>query len=229
MDEIRKKDTISAERLKHVALFHGMSAQEIETALIKLGSFEKEYPKDSVVLRAGEKTECIGIVLEGSVTIENIDIWGNRTILSLVGGDGFFAETYAILKDEKLLINVNANEQSRILFIKTPDGSDGSPDMWEYHFMLNLMKISAKKNLGLSGRALNISAKTVRGRVMSYLNSVSIKTGVREFDIPFDRQQMADYLNVERTALSKELGKMKADGLIDYRKNHFSMLKQDIE
>lgn len=64
---------------------------------------------------------------------------------------------------------------------------------------------------------------------MSYLNSVSIKTGVREFDIPFDRQQMADYLNVERTALSKELGKMKADGLIDYRKNHFSMLKQDIE
>ncbi|MBR2807174.1 MAG: winged helix-turn-helix domain-containing protein, partial [Oscillospiraceae bacterium] len=81
--------------------------------------------------------------------------------------------------------------------------------------------ISAHKNLALSGRSFHTAPKTIRGRVMSYLNTVSLQRGSREFDIPFDRQQLADYLNLERSALSKELGKMQRDGLITVRKNHF--------
>ena len=85
----------------------------------------------------------------------------------------------------------------------------------------NLLTISAHKNLTLSGRSFHTSPKTIRGRVMAYLNSVSLQKGANEFDIPFDRQQLADYLNLERTALSKELGKMQKDKIISVNRNHF--------
>ena len=88
--------------------------------------------------------------------------------------------------------------------------------------------ISMQKNLALSGRSFHISHKTVRGRVMSYLNSESIRKGRTTFAIPFNRQQMADYLNLDRTALSKELGRMKREGLIDFNKNHFQ-IKEHME
>ena len=91
----------------------------------------------------------------------------------------------------------------------------------------NLLRISAHKNLTLSGRSFHTAPKTIRGRVMSYLNSVSLQKHSRVFDLPFDRQQMADYLNVERSALSKELGKMEREGLIECRKNHFTILLSD--
>ena len=84
-----------------------------------------------------------------------------------------------------------------------------------------LLAISSMKNLHLTGRSFHTAPKTVRGRVMAYLNTVSLQARSREFDIPFDRQQLADYLNLDRTALSKELGKMQAEGLIRTKKNHF--------
>ena len=92
---------------------------------------------------------------------------------------------------------------------------------WATKITANVLMISALKNLHLSGRSFHTAPKTVRGRVMAYLNTVSLQTQSTEFDIPFDRQQFADYLNVERTALSKELGKMQNDGLIKVKKNHF--------
>ena len=91
-------------------------------------------------------------------------------------------------------------------------------------FVSNLLIISTHKNLMLSSRSFHTAPKTIRGRVMAYLNSVSMQKHAREFNIPFDRQQLADYLNLERTALSKELGKMKRDGLIDYYKNSFKII-----
>ncbi len=94
-------------------------------------------------------------------------------------------------------------------------------------FVTNLLSISAHKNLILSERGFHTAPKTIRGRVMSYLNSVSLQKRSREFDIPFDRQQLADYLNLDRSALSKELGKMQRDGLISARKNHFIILRSE--
>nr|MCR5160557.1 helix-turn-helix domain-containing protein [Lachnospiraceae bacterium] len=88
----------------------------------------------------------------------------------------------------------------------------------------NLLLISSRKNLTLSGRAFHTAPKTIRGRIMAYLDTMSLQERSREFDIPFDRQQMADYLNVERTALSKELGKMKRDGMIAFNRNHFRII-----
>ncbi len=165
----------------------------------------------------------MGLVLEGSVTIESNDAWGNRTIISHVVKNQVFAETYALLENEPMLVDVTASENCRILFLRSGriQSLKSNPNPWALRFITNLLVISMHKNLILSGRSFHTAPKTIRGRVMAYLNSVSLQKRSWEFDIPFDRQQLADYLNLECSALSKELGKMQKDGLISCRKNHF--------
>ena len=205
-------------------LFDGMTEQEIALALGFLQSREKAFRKGEIILHAGETTRELGLVLSGSVTIENDDLWGNRTILRLVEAGDFFAEVYAVFGDEPLMVDARANEDCLIRFLRVGDLPAGKPESWYFKFIRNMLMVSSRKNLMLSGRSFHTSPKTIRGRVMAYLDTVSRKKHSHEFDIPFDRQQMADYLNVERSALSKELGKMKREGLIEYRHNHFRIL-----
>ena len=131
-----------------------------------------------------------------------------------------------MLEDEPLLVDVMANEDCCILFlnIKKSLSPSKSPESWNYNFIQNLLVISSRKNLILSGRSFHTAPKTIRGRVMSYLNAMSLQKWAKEFDIPFDRQQLADYLNLERSALSKELGRMQKEGIISTRKRHFKLL-----
>ena len=207
-------------------IFKDMTEEEIEICLTELRATEKAYKKDEMILMAGDTTERFGLVLEGSVTIESNDIWGNRTILSHVGSMQFFAETYALLEDETLLVDVRANENCRILFFRI--GSlkrlRSSNELWAMKFICNMLEISAHKNVVLSGRSSHISPRTIRERILSYLNTVSLQKHSTEFDIPFDRQQLADYLNVDRSALSNELSKLQREGVISCRKNHFELL-----
>jgi CRP-like cAMP-binding protein len=207
-------------------LFRGMTEPEITKALQVLEAHEKSYEKGETLLTAGTITERMGLVLEGSVTIESNDAWGNRTIISHVGKGQVFAETYALLEDELMLVDVTASEDYRILFLRCGriQSLKNNPNPWTLKYITNLLTISMHKNMVLSGRSFHTAPKSIRGRVMAYLNSVSLQKHSREFDIPFDRQQLADYLNLERSALSKELGKMKGDGLISCRKNHFVIL-----
>ncbi len=203
-----------------------MSAEEIRTALRALQAHPRSCPKGETLLRAGETTDSMGLVLKGSVTIESDDPWGNRTILSHVGPGQFFAETYAFLGETVLLVDVRANEDCRILFFRV--GLLRSPALraepWLLRLMANLLTISSHKNLSLSGRSFHTAPRTIRARLLAYLHSVSLQKRSREFDVPFDRQQLADYLNVERTALSKELGRMRDAGLIAFRRSHFVLL-----
>ena len=202
-------------------LFHGMTETEIFSALDALQAKEVAYAKGSAILHAGEITDHMGMVLTGSVTIESVDIWGNRTILALLNAGEFFAEVYALLS-EILLVDVKAVEDCRILFFY-PGGVEERNEIWTLKLFRNFLNISARKNLALSGRSFHTAPKTARGRIMAYLNTVSLQRHSRKFSIPFDRQQMADYLNLDRAALSKELGKMRDDGLIAFRKNQFEL------
>ena len=213
--------------LSKTVLFRGLSKEEIHDALLALQARELLYKKDASILLAGSTTEKMGLVLEGSVRIESNDMWGNRTILSHVGPGQFFAETYAFLHAEPLLVDVVANEDSRILFlhIRILKEMNAAANTWVLKLLTNLLVVTAHKNLVLSGRSFHTSPKTIRGKVLAYLNSVALQNGGHRFDIPFDRQQLADYLNVDRTALSKELGKMKNEGLITFKKNHFEIQK----
>ena len=219
------------QKLQKSMLFRDMTESEITKALQVLEAHEKSYEKGETLLIAGTITERIGLVLEGSVTIESNDAWGNRTIISHVEKGQVFAETYALLVNEPMLVDVTASEDCLILFLRTGgiQSLKNSLDPWALKYITNLLTISMHKNLILSGRSFHTAPKTIRGRVMAYLNSVSLQRQSREFDIPFDRQQLADYLNLERSALSKELGKMQKDGLVSYRKNHFIILQTELE
>ena len=222
---------MDAVQLQKIMLFRGLTDSEIAEALQVLEAHEKRYEKGETLLTAGSVTERMGLVLEGSVTIESNDAWGNRTIISHVGCGQVFAETYALLENEPMLVDVTASENCRILFLRSGriQSLQNSQNPWALKYITNLLTISMHKNLILSGRSFHTAPKTIRGRVMAYLNSASLQRHSREFDIPFDRQQLADYLNLERSALSKELGKMQKDGLISCRKNHFIILQTGSE
>ncbi len=213
------------EKYKGIPLFHGMSPEELSDSLAHLDARKRSYRKGTFLLRAGSTTRCMGIVLSGSVTIESTDLCGNCTILSHIGPGGIFAETYACLEKEVLLVDVRANEDCVILFLSTEciKNQPSVPESWQYKLVRNLLMISARKNLLLSGRSFHTASRTIRGKVLAYLHSISLQTRSDAFDIPFDRQQLADYLNVDRTALSKELGKMKREGIITFRRNHFGI------
>ena len=216
-------------QLQQSMLFRGMTELEITKALQVLEAHEKSFQKGETLLIAGTITERMGLVLEGSVTIESNDAWGNRTIISHVGQGQVFAETYALLENEPMLVDVTASEDCRVFFLRSGriQSLKNSLEPWVLKYITNLLTISMHKNLILSGRSFHTAPKTIRGRVMAYLNSVSLQKHSREFDIPFDRQQLADYLNLERSALSKELGKMQKDKLIFCKKNHFLIRQTD--
>ena len=221
---------MNQDTLGRTMLFHGMSDGEISDALCAMDAQEQQCRKGTVILCAGAGTERMGLVLSGSVTIEANDLWGNRTVLGHVAEGQLFAETYALLRDETMPMNAVANEDSLVLFLR-PGGLDGLSPVgcpWVTRLLGNLLTLSAHKNLALSGRGLHTAPKSARGRIMAYLNTVSLQKHSKEFDIPFDRQQMADYLNLDRSAMSKELGKMRRDGILRCRKNHFVILSGEI-
>ena len=217
---------MNIEMLGKTVLFKTMTEEEILLCLKELRSQEKKYKKGTVIMHAGSLTERMGLVLSGSVTIESNDVWGNCTILSHVGSGQFFAETYALLPGEVMLVDVRANEDCNILFV-TVGGLFKSriSSTWKDKLTRNLLMISAHKNLTLSGRSFHTAPKSARGRILSYLNTVSLQKHTNEFDVPFDRQQLADYLNLERTNMSKELGRMQREGIIECRKSHFKLLE----
>lgn len=210
--------------ISKTALFQGCSEEDIFTMAKHLDFRTNRYRKGEVILSAGSIVTDIGLVLSGSVRIEHTDLWGNKSILGITPAGGVFAESYACIPNEPMLVDAAANEDCKILFVSFPKLFAPCP-AWgcQSRLIQNLLAISAGKNLLLSKRSLHTSPKTIRGRLLSYFSQEALAQGSRKITIPFDRQQLADYLNLDRSALSKELGKMKRDGLMEYRKNVFEL------
>ena len=164
--------------------------------------------------------------MEGSVNIIKDDVWGNRKIIENISQGQIFAETYACTPGEALMVDVVAAEPSEALFLEVERVLRTCPNTCSHHSRLvrNLLALSAQKNLNLSRKIFHTSPKTIRGRLLSYLSEQAVRSGGRSFTIPFDRQQLADYLNVERSALSGELGRMQREGLLRTRRNQFELL-----
>ena len=212
--------------LAKTVLFRGASAQEVQTMLTCLKAETKRYPRGSVVYHAGDVVNSFGLVLSGSVSIENDDVWGNKSILDHVKPGQAFAETYACVQGTPLMISVIATEDCEILFLDMNRVLNLCENACGFHNKLvqNLLLISSQKNLNLSWRIFHTSSKSIRGRLLSYLSFQATQRGSREFEIPFNRQQLADYLSVDRSALSNELSKMQKDGLITVRRNYFTLV-----
>lgn len=209
--------------LSKTNLFRGTAPQEVEAMLSCMHGEQKRYKKNDVIYHVGDKVTSLGIVLSGSVSIESDDLWGNKSILDHVGPGQVFAETYACVPGEAMMVDVVASEPTNVLFLDTSRLLLLCSNACAHHSKLirNLLFISAQKNLNLSRRIFHTSSKSIRGRLLSYLSDQSIRQGSRDFIIPFNRQQLADYLSVDRSALSNELSKMQRDGLLHVERNHF--------
>ncbi len=217
--------------LANTLLFRGVTPDEIESMMGCLDAQVKKYHKGEIIYHNGEYAQKAGLVLSGSVHIENDDLWGNKTLLSHVGAGQVFAETYVCVPGEPLMINVVAAEASEILFLNLGKGSCTCVKNCGFHGRLiqNLLAISAQKNLNLSRRIFYTSAKSIRGRLLSYLSDQATRCGSLEFDIPFNRQQLADYLGVDRSAMSNELSKMQKEGYLTSSKNHFCLNQASLD
>lgn len=207
-------------------IFNNCSENEINMILSHLCLPIKTYEKGEYIYRVGDSVRNIGIVVSGSVCIENVDIVGNKSVLAVAQSGEIFAEAYACVENQPILVDVVAAERCEILFLCVERLFDGKINCTcKDKIIKNLVMISSSKNIRLSRRIFHTSSKTVRGRVMSYLSQQAAVQGSKSITVPFNRQQMADYLSLDRSALSKELGKMKRDGIIDYYKNSFKLLK----
>lgn len=204
-------------------LFMGIEQKELEALLDCLKPMRRKYRKGEYVCRAGESIRHMGFILEGSVNIERNDIWGNQSLLGRVVAGEVFGETYACVPGEVLMVDVVAVEACDILFLDMGKLLKTCSSACGFHNRLiqNLVGVMAAKNLNLSRKINDTASKSIRGRLLSYLSHQVVKQGAYKFEIPFNRQQLADYLGVDRSAMSNELSKMQREGLIEYRKNWF--------
>jgi len=215
--------------LKNHPLFQDLSESDLDQLYHAACMRSQFFEKNQMVFHAGDRICEVGIVQTGNVHIEMIDLWGNKSILSSIAPGQIFAETYAICR-KPLLVDVTAAAPCEILFLNLEflARSFSEPGSCRDAIMQNLFAICVRKNLILSNRIFCTTPKTVRGRLLVYLSSESAKAGSTSFTIPFDRQGMADYLNLDRSALSKELGRMKKDGILDFKKNHFILYQNPL-
>ena len=209
--------------IRSSTLFSGISEEEVTAMLSCLNAEERSFPKEAFVLRAGDTAGSIGLVLSGSVLVIQEDIWGNRNILSKAGPGQTFAAAFACAPGSVLNVSVVAETPVTALFLDVKRILTVCPSACAHHSRIirNLLGELAEKNLRFGEKLTHMGQRTTRSKLMSYLSAEAQRRGAVEFDIPFSRQQLADFLAVERSGLSLELGKMKQEGLLDFHKSHF--------
>ena len=202
-------------------LFQGVPAEELPSLLSRAAAREVRFQKGDLLLRRGEETRRMGLVLEGTVHIIREDFWGNRSIVGLAGPGEVFAESYA-LAGEPLEVSVLAAADGAALFLEADCLTDS-------RLSANLLHLLAQKNLMLTQKMRHMARRTTRDKLLSYLSAQALLADSSEIDIPMDRQQLADYLAVDRSAMSAALGKLRDEGVLTLRKNHFHLLRQGEE
>lgn len=213
--------------LKKCPLFFGINDDKLLIMLNCLGARVTEFDKKYTVMLEGNPAKYIGIVMSGSVQIIQTDFYGNRNILGNAGISELFCEAFACAENKELPVSVIANEQSEIMLIESSHILHTCQNNCGFHNQLifNLMKNLAQKTIDFHQK-IDITAKrSTREKLMAYLMLIQKKTGTNSFDIPFDRQELADYLGVERSGLSAEISKLKTEGIIDSYKKHFTLYK----
>ncbi len=208
--------------LSNIMLFRGLQEQEITLLLNCLSPITQNYKKGETILSDGSVTENIGIILSGMAMISCNDIWGNSSILGNVPPGSVFAEVYACIPGQPMLVTVSAVEDTTVLFVNVGRVLTTCSNACPFHTRLirNLLTVCAHKSLQLSQRIQHTSSKSIRGRLMSYFSESAKRAKSNSFLIPYNRQQLADYLNVDRSTMCNELSIMQKDGMIEYNKNH---------
>ena len=212
--------------LKHTQLFAGIGENEISAMLNCLQANLRTYQKGDYVFREGERLDKITVLVEGKLLIQKDDFWGNRSIVNVIRIGEMFGEAYIAPESGSVLNDVIAEENSVVIFFDVHKILTTCPSACRFHSMIieNLFFAISEKNRKLVQKIGHISKRTTRAKLLSYLSEESKHHNSNHFTIPFNRQQLADFLSVDRSAMSNELGKMRDEGLILFDKNEFTLL-----
>lgn len=212
--------------LSETALFCDVADDDISSLLACLDAKIRRYKKSDYVLKQGERLDDIAILLDGSLHIQSDDYWGNRSILGHIGAGEIFGEAYALSQGGRMQSDVVAIEDCVVMFLDAMRIISTCSSACDFHSTVirNMFYIIAKKNMQLVGKLGHVSKRTTREKLISYLSQEAKRQNSSEVVIPFNRQQLADFLFVDRSAMSNELCKMRDEGLLTFRKNTFKLL-----
>ena len=207
-------------------LFAGVSEDETEAMLSCLGARQACFSKGDFVLRRGEAMHALLILAEGELHVQRDDYWGNRVILGQIAPGELFGEAYAAPDSGALLNDVVAVKDSTVLFFDAERVLHTCSSACRFHAMVvqNLFFAVCEKNRKLVQKLGHMSKRTTREKLRSYLSEQAALADCASFTIPFNRQQLADFLSVDRSAMSNELCKMRDEGLLRFAKNRFTLL-----
>lgn len=214
------------EILKNCSLFYGIEDPDLIRMLDCLGARVEVFDKKYTIFAEGAQAKYIGIVLTGSAQIVQIDYFGKRSILSEIGPSEVFAEAFACAEVTSIPVTVIADESCEIMFIDCHHILHTCSNHCGFHQQLiyNLMKDLASKTLMFHQRIEITSKRSTREKLLAYLMIQAKRANSNSFDIPFDRQELADYLEVDRSGLSAEISKLRKEGIIESERNHFVLL-----
>ncbi len=212
--------------IRKCPLFDGISDEQLEKMLVCLGARVESFDKKYTVMAEGSPAKYLGIVLSGSCQIIRTDYYGNRSILAEVGESELFGEAFSCAELNDIPVTVTANEPSDIMLIDASHILHTCENNCGFHKQLifNLMKDLARKTIVFNQKIEVISKRTTREKLMTYLMMCAKRTGSDSFNIPFDRQELADYLEVDRSGLSAEIAKLRREGILESTKNYFKLL-----
>ena len=210
-------------------LFEGISAGEADELLAYLRPRREFFDENEFILNCGDCARSVGLLLSGTACVMKEDFWGRRTILSSVEPGDIFAEVYALLPGVPLEVSVLAAAPAEVLFLDVEQALRLRGVGPHVTLVQNLLSIVARKNLILSRQAEILSKRTIRERLLTYLSAESFHRGLASFEIPFSRQELADHLSVDRSALSNEISKMKEDGIIGCERRVFTLPTENAE
>ena len=211
--------------LKDTLLFSGIDDDEILEMMKCLNAKIVDYPKDTYIVREGDQVDNLGLLLSGNALIIKEDFWGRRNIISGVGVGQCFAETFACASGSILNVSVVTQTPCKVMFLNVKRMLSFDPENGNHNSRIvrNLLSDIANKNIYFSEKLSHLGQKNTREKLLSYLSAESLRHHSREFQIPFSRQQLADYLCVDRSGLSAELGRMQKEGILEFNRNKFRL------
>lgn len=212
--------------LKQTQLFSGVDESDLSAMLNCLQAKLRTYKKGSYIYHQGESVQNITVLVEGSLLIQKEDYWGNRSIINKISVGELFGEAYAGARNSTILNDVVALEDSTVCFFDVQKILTVCSSACKFHALViqNLFFAISEKNRQLVQKLGHMSKRSTREKLISYLSEEASRHNSGTFSIPFNRQQLADFLSVDRSAMSNELCKMRNDGLLRFEKNRFTLL-----
>lgn len=213
--------------LKKTQLFSGVNDDEIETMLSCLQAEFKTYKKGEYIIRQGEPITSIMILLRGKSNIQHDDYWGNRSIVNVITPGEMFGESYIAPDSSALLNDVFSVEDTEVVFIDPKRIITVCSSSCKFHSKIvqNMFFAISEKNRKLVQKIGYMAKRTTKDKLINYLSDEAAQQKSSTITIPFNRQQLADFLSVDRSAMSNELCKMRDEGLIEFEKNVFKLIE----